>query len=207
MEYRMQNEPIFALTAPHVIQPIQCLEEYKITDRVYFDVKIDKKYMGRIVLGLFGDAAPHTCKNFKRIASTGINGKTYAGTKFHTAIERIMIQGGDVVNNNGTGSISIYGEYFDDENFVIKPDSSGLLVMANKGPNTNGCQFLITTMATPWLEGHNVVFGKVLKGADVVHKIEHLKTDVNSRIIKDVVISKSGLLKTTPFYEPSKNYE
>ncbi|KAJ8960951.1 hypothetical protein NQ318_020252 [Aromia moschata] len=173
--------------------------DYKITDRVYFDVKIEDEYVGRIILGLFGEIAPKTCENFKQIATTGINGKSYVGTKFHTAIKRIMIQGGDIVNNDGTGSMSIYGECFEDETFAINPDSGGLLVMANKGPHTNGCQFLITTMATPWLEGRNVVFGKVLKGADVVHTIEHLKTDIDDHILKSVTISKSGLLETQPF--------
>ncbi|XP_018562935.1 peptidyl-prolyl cis-trans isomerase, rhodopsin-specific isozyme-like [Anoplophora glabripennis] len=181
--------------------------EYKVTDQIYFDVSIENKYVGTIILGLFGEVAPVTCENFKQIAIKGIEGKRYDGTKFHTAIERIMIQGGDIVNNDGSGSISIYGEYFDDENFDIEPESSGLLMMANNGPNTNGCQFLITTMPVPWLYGKNVVFGKVLKGADVVHKIEHLKTDVEDHILKSVNIIESGLIETKPFYETTKNYE
>ncbi|KAJ8921060.1 hypothetical protein NQ315_015856, partial [Exocentrus adspersus] len=181
--------------------------EYKITDQVYFDVKIGDEYAGRIILGLFGDVAPKTCENFKQIATKGVNGKTYAGTRFHTAIERIMIQGGDIENDDGTGSLSIYGKYFEDENFGIPPDSSGLLMMANNGPNTNGCEFLITTLPMPWLEGKNVVFGKVLKGNDVVHIIEHLKTDINDRILENVVIEKCGLLEAAPFFEAAKNYE
>ncbi|XP_056631140.1 uncharacterized protein LOC130441462 [Diorhabda sublineata] len=181
--------------------------EYKITDQVYFDINIENEYLGRIILGLFGEVAPKTCKNFKEIVQHGINGKSYIGTRFHTAISRVMIQGGDIINDDGSGSISIYGDYFEDENFTIKHESAGLLAMANEGPNTNGCQFLITTMACPWLDGKNVIFGKVLKGAAVVHTIEHLKTDINEKILKHVFISNSGVIETEPFYEESKNYE
>ncbi|CAH2001633.1 unnamed protein product [Acanthoscelides obtectus] len=186
---------------------LQCSQEYKITDQIYFDVHVDDGYLGRIVFGLFGEEVPKTVKNFKEIALNGIDGKTYVGTKFHTAIERLLIQGGDILYNNGTGFSSIYGKYFDDENFTIKPDSSGLLVMVNHGPNTNGCQFFITTMAIPWIEDTNVVFGKVLKGAEVVHRIEHYKTDVNDKILRNVVVTGVGEITGAPFYEPSKNYE
>ncbi|CAG9825551.1 unnamed protein product [Phaedon cochleariae] len=181
--------------------------KYKVTDQIYFDVKMDNRLLGRIVFGLFGEVAPITCENFKEIAINGINGKSYLGTRFHTAIERVMIQGGDIVNDNGTGSMSIYGKYFEDENFIIKNDSPGLLMMANEGPDTNGCQFMITTMPMPWLDGKNVIFGKVLNGAGVVHKIEHLKTDINEKILNHVWISKVGSIDTVPFYEASKNYE
>nr|XP_023026017.1 peptidyl-prolyl cis-trans isomerase, rhodopsin-specific isozyme-like isoform X2 [Leptinotarsa decemlineata] len=141
--------------------------EYKVTDRIYFDVRKDNQMLGRIILGLFGEVAPDTCENFKTIALKGISGRSYVGTKFHTAISRVMIQ----------------------------------------GPNTNGCQFFITTMATPWLDGKNVVFGKVLKGEEIVHKIEHMKTDVNDKLLSNVYISEVGIIETVPFSEPSKNYE
>lgn len=66
---------------------------YKITDQVYFDIMIDDYPIGRIVIGLFGDAAPKTVKNFLTIATEGINGRTYAGSKFHRVIKKFMIQG------------------------------------------------------------------------------------------------------------------
>ncbi|XP_066157387.1 peptidyl-prolyl cis-trans isomerase, rhodopsin-specific isozyme-like isoform X2 [Euwallacea fornicatus] len=181
---------------------------YKITDQIYMSIKIDENYVGQIVFGLFGEVVPRTVRNFKHIALHGINGKGYNGTNFLAAIRRVMILGGDIVYNNGSGSLSIYGPSFDDENFEITHDSNGLLAMANFGvPNSNGCMFFITTLSTPWLNGNNVVFGKLLKGHDVVHKIEYLKTDYNDKIVQNVQIIECGEIVTTPFYDDHKNYE
>lgn len=75
-----------------IIFILQC-SQFKVTDQIFFDVAVNHEYLGRILLGLFGEVAPKTVKNFKELAISGINGKTYTETKFHSAIKKIMIQG------------------------------------------------------------------------------------------------------------------
>merc|ERR1712134_75485 len=100
---------------------------------------------------------------------------------------------------NGRGSWSIYGGKFPDEDFM-KHDKPGLLSMANSGPNSNGSQFFITVVKTPWLDGKHVVFGKVVKGMSVVRAIEDNKTARGDRPIQEVKIVNSGVEKvSTPF--------
>ncbi|KAJ8867503.1 hypothetical protein PR048_031305 [Dryococelus australis] len=128
-----------------------------------------------------------------------------------SAGEDVMQKGGDVVEKGdklGVGSVSIYGKYFPDENFDIKHTGPGYVSMANAGKDTNGCQFFITTIATPWLDGHHTVFGKVIRGQDVVHKIEQTPTDPEDRPVKPVVIAKSGTEPVTkPYFSADEPYE
>jgi len=150
------------------------------TDSVTFTVTADGDPLGKIEIALFGGVVPETVKNFVSLCK-GDSGTTphgvpldYADSPFHRVIPGFMAQGGDFTNGDGTGGWSIYGKDFHDENFELEHVSRGILSMANAGPNTNGSQFFITFEATPWLDGHHVVFGQVTEGDYVLTEIESL---------------------------------
>jgi len=141
-----------------------------------------------VVINLYDDIVPLTCKNFRHIAKHGISGKTYNNSKFHRVINNFMLQGGDILNGDGTGSISMYGETFEDENFKIKHSKPYLLSMANSGPNTNGSQFFITTVPTPHLDNKHVVFGEIKNGSKIIKELQNVVTNNDDRPIEDIRI-------------------
>lgn len=147
--------------------------------------------MGTFEIELFARDVPRTAKNFAGLALKGY----YDGIVFHRVIKDFMIQGGDPTGT-GMGGESIYGAKFEDE-FVpsLMHDSPGIVSMANAGPNTNGSQFFITVVPTPWLNARHSVFGKVIKGMDVVNAISQVPTNNMDRPVDNVVMQKVTIEK------------
>ena len=165
---------------------------------VFFDVTIGGASAGRITCELFADVAPRTAENFRRMCTGEFRTREgeprgYKNCAFHRVIKDFMIQGGDFVNGDGTGCVSVYGSKFDDEPFVGRHTGPGLLSSANSGPNTNGYQFFITCAKTEWLDDKHVVFGRVLgDGMLVVRKVENVATGGGNKPKLPCVISECG---------------
>ncbi|XP_076411804.1 peptidyl-prolyl cis-trans isomerase A-like [Peromyscus maniculatus bairdii] len=171
---------------------------------VFFDIVADGE-----PLELFADKVPKTAENFRAL-STEEKGFGYKGSSFHRIMPGFMCQGGDFTRHNGTGGRSIYGEKFEDENFVLKHTGPGILSVANAGPNTDGSQFFICTAKTAWLDGKLVVFGKVKEAMNIVEATERFGSR-NGKTSKKITISDrgqlsffrlEGFLPTRPFLRP-----
>jgi peptidyl-prolyl cis-trans isomerase A (cyclophilin A) len=153
--------------------------------------------MGDIVVRLFDDKAPKTVANFVGLATgekewtdprTGEKKKgvpLYSGTIFHRVIPNFMIQGGDPA---GTGRGGPGYRFADEFSPDLKHNKPGILSMANSGPNTNGSQFFITHVPTPWLDGKHSVFGEVVKGQDVVNAMAAVPKGPGDKPTKDIVL-------------------
>ena len=178
------------------------MSKSKPLPRCFMDFEQNNKALGRIIIELFYDITPKTCDNFRCLClgNKGYGKETniklyYKNSIVHRVIKNFMIQMGDIQFGNGKGGESIYGSKFDDENFILKHDEPYLLSMANAGANTNGSQFFITVKPTPHLNGKHVVFGKVIKGMDIVDKISNVDTNLdNDRPIQRICIKKCGEL-------------
>jgi peptidyl-prolyl cis-trans isomerase A (cyclophilin A) len=150
---------------------------------------------GTVVVRLFPDHAPKTVRNFVDLAEgtrewtdprTGQpGGKLYDGTIFHRVIPDFMIQGGDPL---GTGTGGPGYKFADEFHPDLAFDRPYLLAMANAGPGTNGSQFFITAVPTPWLTRKHTIFGEVIQGTEVVDQIGKSVTGRNDRPVTDVVL-------------------
>ena len=153
---------------------------------------------GTFKIRLFDDKTPKTVENFIGLAQgtkeftdpkTGQKTKRpyYDGLIFHRVIKDFMIQGGCPTGTGTGGPGYKFGDEFHPE---LKHSKPGVLSMANAGPGTNGSQFFITTIATPWLDNRHTVFGEVTEGMDIVNKIQNVKVGPMDRPVEPVVINK-----------------
>lgn len=165
--YIFLNNEVLSNPSPSLCLHSLCSQRRKFsniqqtaTHRVTISVDIGGQPSGDIVLDLYGGIVPKTVENFVRLCEGNDPAGKYAGSPFHRVIPNFMIQGGDFTRGDGTGGKSVFGDRFNDENFVLKHEPF-CISMANAGPNTNGSQFFITTANTSWLDGRHVVFGRV----------------------------------------------
>jgi len=167
-----------------------------------FEITYEDGKSGKVKAKLFDDKVHKTVENFVGLAEgkkdwtdpTGKKKKShfYDGLVFHRIIPKFMIQGGDP-KGNGTGGP---GYNFEDEfRSDLHHDKPGMLSMANSGPNTNGSQFFITTVPTPWLDNHHTIFGEVVDGMDVVDTISNVPKDSGYRPLKPVTIKKLTIIR------------
>jgi cyclophilin family peptidyl-prolyl cis-trans isomerase len=193
----------------HHIQQLESLVEtlkrnelaQKTTQCTFFDISIDGKEEGRMVFQLFHDIVPRTAANFLALCTgekgIGQSGKPlhYQGCAIFRVCAQFILQGGDVVSDDGFGSDSIYGGDFEDEgDFELNHDCAGLLSMANDGPGTNGSQFFVTCAPAAHLDGNHVVFGRLVKGMSTLRKVEAVTTDGDDAPVKPVVITRCGVV-------------
>ncbi len=158
---------------------------------------------GTFKVRLFDDAAPHTVANFVGLA-TGTQEWTdpktgkpasrpfYDGLIFHRVIDGFMLQGGCP---EGTGRGGPGYKFADEFGPGLQHDRPGLLSMANAGPNTNGSQFFVTLVPTPWLDNKHAIFGEVVEGMDVVQAIGKVRTGAQDRPLQDVTIERVTIEK------------
>ena len=166
-------------------------EEIKVSKEM--TVAVINTNMGTIEIELFADQTPKTIENFVGLAEKGY----YNGVIFHRVIADFMIQGGDPTGT-GRGGNSLWGTPFADEIVPsLKHEEPGILSMANAVPNTNGSQFFITVVPTPWLDGKHTVFGKVISGMNVVYDISKVKTAAGDKPVNDVIMEKVTIEKRT----------
>jgi peptidylprolyl isomerase len=165
---------------------------------VFMDFTVDGEAAGRVVFELRTDIAPVACENFRSLC-TGWKGLGrfdkplhYKGNRVHRCIPDRLVMAGDIITQDGTSGESIYGDTFEDENFVLRHAGPGTLSTCNRGPDTNDSRFFISLGMADFLDDKSVVFGYVMTGMDVIRDIERLGTPNTGEMRKEVVIADCG---------------
>jgi len=198
------------VTAVTLVSVVSC-GKYTVTDEVWFDVLVKNvdgegnDYTGRFTIALFGDTAPMTVMNFVQLTRGYKKGKEslhYKNTPIHRIVPDFVIQMGDITVGDGTGGKSIFGPKFNDEEFILSHRSPGWVSMANHGRDTNGSQFFVMLTKARWLDGKHVVFGKVIRGFDVVKTVGDVPSDPNTALPKiRVMITDCGVNELDKKYD------
>jgi peptidylprolyl isomerase len=171
---------------------------------VFFDVAVNGRAAGRFVILLRSDIAPRTCDNFRHLCM-GVNVHPgtkdtygYSGSTIHKIYQDFLIQGGDITSQDGYGGRSSFkglenNGAFEDENFILKHDVKGVVSMANAGPNTNTSQFMILATPAPWLDGLNVVFGRVVEGIQLIDLLNKYSSKDGTPLARVEIVSSGSL--------------
>ena len=187
---QLKNRPLIPPIEPNPKNPI-----------VFFDIKIGENEAKKIEIELFKDIVPITAENFLALCLGTHEGMTYKGTSLNKVIKSFVIGGGEFENYTGKEKC-VYGQYFDDENYIYGHCRRGLLTMDNDGKNTNNSKFLITLKYIPWFDGKHVVFGQIIKGLEVLKEIENLETDNDDKPFVKVIIENCGEIIRTEIVKP-----
>ena len=146
-------------------------QKKKIKKNITMVIKNNNKEF-EVEIELFDKALPITCRNFRHIALTGFKNQTYVDSLFYKVVKDKYIIGGDILNNDGTGKISLYGKDFIDEAFKYSHKTPGLLTMENSGEDTNNSQFIITLANIPEFDKKHVAFGRVIRGLYNLYEVK-----------------------------------
>ena len=165
----------------------------------YHDIKVGEFKAKRVFYELYAAICPKTCENFEGLCA-GAGKLKYKGSQFHRVVPGGWVQGGDIVSGKGDSGKSIFGDSFADESFSVQFDRPGILAMASKGAHTNNSQFFVTTAALPWLNTKSVAFGRVVKGFEMVKKIESQEC-ANERPTVLCKIEKAGKVDLSSTYD------
>jgi cyclophilin family peptidyl-prolyl cis-trans isomerase len=174
-------------------EAVSSIPLYKGNPVVFFDMEVDNRPVGRIVMQLRKDVVPKTAENFRALC-TGEKGFGFRSSRLHAIMPGSYLHGGDIIYGTGEGGTSIYGADFEDENFTLRHEGPGVVSMASGSPNENNSQFFISLSKAPLHDGRYVVVGNVMDGMDVIYDLEKYGT-WRGMPTREVRVARSGQLK------------